>query len=115
MAEYKFEREARTASSEQYAIEDESGDEIGRVDIHFTGSTIVQATLCVPADFDDEEIQNLIGEIDERLVLTNDPYREDFVVTVWRGTPAGVYSEEQEDEEDEKEEEEQSNGRAPIV
>jgi hypothetical protein len=112
MAEYQFERESRTPFSESYSIE-ESGDAVGRVDIHFTASSIVYATLCVPADFDEDDVEDLIGEVDERLVLTTDPYRDDFIVTVWRGAPAGVYSEEEEEEEEEEDEEEGngSNGR----
>ena len=116
MTEYQFERESRTPYSESYTIE-ASGDVVGRVDIHFTQSSVVHATLCVPTDFDDDDIQDLIGEIDERLVLTTDEYRDDFVVTVWRGVQAGVYSEEEEEDEEEEEEEEEdeetngSNGR----
>jgi hypothetical protein len=115
MAEYQFEREARTPYSESYVI-DSDGDAAGRVDLHFTASGMAFATLCVPPDFDEDEIQDLIGEIDERLVLTTDPYRDDFVVTVWRGTQAGVFSEEDEDEDEGAEDEETAgNGRAPIA
>lgn len=113
MSDYQFERESRTPYSEAYTVEAD-GDVIGRADIHFTPSGIVYATLCVPQDFDEEGIQDLIGEIDERLVLSTDAYRDDFVVTVWRGVPAGVYSEEDEDEGDDEgedeEEEEKSRG-----
>ncbi len=117
MPEYQFERESRTPFSETYTVE-ESGDAVARVDIHFTSSSMVYATLCVPTDFDEDEIQDLIGEIDERLVLTTDPYRDDFVVTVWRGAQAGVYSEEEEDEdvdEDEEEEDEANGGNGRVV
>jgi hypothetical protein len=55
----------------------------------------------------EDEIQELISEIDERLVMSNDPYREDFVVTVWVGRQAGVYSEEDLEEEEEEEEQEE--------
>lgn len=114
MAEYQFERDVRTPYSEAYVIE-ERGEAMGRVDLHFAPSGVVQATLCVPADFDEDEVQDLIGEVDERLVLSADSDRLDFVVTVWRGTPAGVYSEDEdleELEEDEEEEEEAGgNGR----
>ncbi len=109
MTEYQFERESRTPYSEAYSIE-ANGDVVGRVDLHFTASSIVHATLCVSADFDDDDIQDLIGEIDERLVLTTDQFRDDFVVTVWRGVQAGVYSEEDEDDEEEDEEEEEASG-----
>jgi hypothetical protein len=92
MSNYGFEREARTASSEAYII-DVEGETIGRVDVHFLASTAVHATLCVPAQFDEDDIEDLIAEIDARLVLSHDSDRADFVVTVWRGTQAGVYSE----------------------
>jgi hypothetical protein len=108
VGDYQFERESRTPYSEAYAVDD-GGDVIGRVDIHFN-SGAVHATLCVPQDFDEDDIEDLIGEIDERLVLTSDPHREDFIVTVWRGVQAGVFSEESDDEEDAAE----SNGAGPF-
>jgi hypothetical protein len=110
---YQFERESRTPFSESYSVA-ESGDVIGRVDIHFAPSGIVYATLCVPQDFDEADVQDLIGEIDERLVLSTDAYRDDFVVTVWRGVQAGVYSEEEDDEDEDDGDEESApgNGRA---
>ena len=37
------------------------------------------------------------------MVLNAEPYREDFIVTVWLGRQAGVYSEEIDDEEAEEE------------
>lgn len=111
MANYQFERESRTPFSEAYTIE-QDGDAVGRADIHFTPSTIVYATLCVPQDFGDDDVQELIGEIDERLVLSTDAYRDDFVVTVWRGVQAGVYSEDAVDDLDE--EESGGNGHAPL-
>ena len=117
MAEYQFERESRTPFSEAYTIEDSGGDAVGRIDLHFTATSMVYATLCVPVDFDEEEIQDVIAEADERLVLTTDPYRDDFVVTVWRGSQAGVYSEDEDEDEDDEEEEAENggNGRAPIL
>src|SRR5712691_1081313 len=98
MPEYQFEREARTPYSEQWAIE--SGDVmVGRVDIHFT-SSVTFATLAVHTSVDDDAVQELIGEIDDRIVTTADPCREDFVVTVWRGEQAGVFAEDESDDED---------------
>jgi hypothetical protein len=102
MADYQFERESRTPYSESYIITSGSED-VGRVDIHFTSSA-AYATLCVPRQFGEEDVQELIGQIDERLVLPTDPYREDLVVTVWEGRQAGVYSEELEEGEEEAEE-----------
>jgi hypothetical protein len=96
MPDYRFEREARTAHSEQWSIETDEHS-IGRVDVHFTSSA-AHATLAVHVSVTDEDIQELIAEIDERLVLSADPYREDFIVTVWRGEEAGVFAEEGADE-----------------
>jgi len=107
MAEYNFERESRTPYSESFVIEADD-DDVGRIDLHYTPS-ITYGTLCIPDSLSEDEIQELISEIDERLVMSNDPYREDFVVTVWVGRQAGVYSEEdlEEEEEEEKEGEEE--------
>ena len=108
MADYNFERESRTPYSESFVIEAD-GDDVGRVDLHFTPS-VTYGTLCIPESFSEDDIQELIGEIDERLVMSNDPYREDFVVTVWSGRQSGVYSEEDLEEEEEGEEEEEMEG-----
>ncbi len=99
MATYVFERETRTTQSETFVIESD-GEEIGRVDLHYSGSTAF-ATLCVPESFDDAAIEELIGEIDERLVMSWDPLRDDFIVTVWAGHEVGVFSESGDDEDDE--------------
>jgi len=111
MPSYSFERETRTPQSETFVIEAD-GDEMGRVDLHYAGST-AYATLCVPGDFDDDAIEELIGEIDERLVMSWDPLRDDFIVTVWAGREVGVFSESGDDDDDDDEEDEdltESNG-----
>ena len=108
MAEYRFEREARTAQSEQWVIETQEHS-IGRVDLHFTSST-TYATLAVHTSIGDEEVQTLIAEIDDRIVMSADPYREDLIVTVWRGEEAGVFAEEA--DEDEGDEEDTAEGEA---
>jgi len=110
VTDYVFERECRTPYSECYIIE--SGeDEIGRVDIHYTPS-VAYATLCLGEDMTEEDFRELVSEIDERLVLTTDPFREDFVVTVWAGREAAVFSDE--DLEDEEGEEEEENGHRGV-
>ena len=91
MSIYHFERIARTPQSEQWRIETETSA-IGRVDLHFTGSK-VYGTLVVHTSVAEDEIEELIADIDARLVSTADEYREDFVVTVWRGTEFGTFSE----------------------
>jgi hypothetical protein len=102
---YHFEREARTPYSEIFVIENEAGEDTGRVDLHFTPS-VTYATLCLTEGFSEDDIQELIAQIDERLVMTTDPYREDLVVTVWTGRETGVYSDEDMEEDDEIEFEE---------
>lgn len=104
MGEYTFEREARTPYSEVFTIEGDDGSDVGRVDLHYT-PTITYATLCVGEALTEDDVQDLIGQIDERLVMTSDPYREDFIVTVWTGRESGVYSDEDETDEEEDEEE----------
>ncbi|HEX5140182.1 MAG TPA: hypothetical protein VFX19_04520 [Dehalococcoidia bacterium] len=104
MAKYIFERETRTPQSETFIIESD-GDELGRVDLHYSG-TSCYATLCVPTDFDDDSIEELIGEIDERLVMSWEPLRDDFIVTVWAGREVGVFSETGDDDDDDDEEDE---------
>lgn len=95
-----FERECRTPHSESYTILEDGGI-VGRIDLHYQG-TNVYATLCTTADANEARIQELIDAADELLVMTADPYREDFVVSVWRGSPAGVYSDSDGDEDDEE-------------
>ena len=92
MSGYQFERECRTMQSESYIVELDE-DEVGRVDIHYTAS-VAYATLCVGENLTGEDVRELISEIDERLVLTTDPFREDFVVTVWTGRETAVFSDE---------------------
>ena len=112
MSGYQFDRECRTPHSESYIIELDD-DEIGRIDLHFT-SSVAYGTLCVPESLTDEDTRGLISEIDERLVLTTDPFREDFVITVWSGREAAVYSDEdfegEEDDEGDEEDEEDAEG-----
>lgn len=84
-----FEREVRTPHSEAYTVLD-GGEIVGRVDLHLQAPTI-HATLCTTPDASDARIRELMDAIDEQLAMTADPYREDFVVTVWKGVPAGVY------------------------
>jgi hypothetical protein len=96
--EYRFEREARTPHSEAYAIEN-AEHSLGRVDLHFTNS-VTYATLAVHESLDEEAVQRLIAEIDDRLVSSADPYREDFIVTVWRGQEVGTYADEPDFDED---------------
>jgi len=102
MPRYEFERETRTPYSESFIISAD-GREVGRVDVHFTGE-MVNATLCLPDDVSEDDIQEVISEVDDRIVMTAEPFRDDLVVTVWIGRQAGVYSEEFEEEIEDEEE-----------
>ena len=84
-----FDREVRTPYSEAYTVLDD-GEIVGRIDLHLQGPSI-HATLCVTVETSDARIRELMDAADEQLAMTADPYREDFVVTVWKGVPAGVY------------------------
>jgi hypothetical protein len=98
MPEYRFERECRTPFSEVYLII--AGEEQkGRVDLHFSPS-VVYATLCVGEDMNPEGIRDLIDIIDEELVMSADVVRDDFIVTVYQGREAGVFSDEELEEEE---------------
>ena len=99
MPEYRFERECRTPFSEAYLVT-EGEDQVGRVDLHFT-TDVVHATLCVRESLTAEEIRELIDVIDEELVFSADVDRDDFVVTVYQGREAGVFSDEELEEEEE--------------
>lgn len=98
MADYHFERECRTPYSEVYSITKDE-ELVGRVDLHYTPS-VVHATLCVGEGVTADGIQDLIEAIDEELVMSADVYRDDFIVTVYQGREAGVFSDEEEVEED---------------
>ena len=101
----RFERTVRTESSEIFNVYG-GARRIGRVDLHYARFE-VHGSLILDVDLTDDELQQLIDQIDEELVQTHDPEREDFLVTVFKGEELGFYSDEfeSEDEEDEEEEE----------
>lgn len=101
MTDYNFEREARTPFSEVYTIDD-GEHSLGRVDVHYTSSA-TYATLAVHTSLSESQVQELLSEIDERIVSSADPYREDLVVTVWRGEELGVFADDTDYEDDEDE------------
>ena len=112
MTDYRFEREARTPHSEAYAIDD-GEHSLGRVDVHYTSSA-TYATLAVHQSLDEDAIQQLIAALDERIVSTADPYREDLIVTVWKGEELGVFADESDFDDDLDEDDDEpapGNGR----
>jgi len=102
----RYDRVCRTSHSEAYLLS-EGDDPFGRIDLHF-GSSVVHGVLIVERDLADEQLHGLVQRIDDDLVWTADQPREDFLVTVYRGTESGVISDrdaaEDEDEENEDDE-----------
>lgn len=90
MRSFRFERDCRTPFSESYTII-EGESPVGRLDIHFT-QNLVHATLCVSESLTQEAIQELIETIDEELVDAVGVAREEFIVHVFQGREAGVFS-----------------------
>jgi len=88
----RFERNVRTESSEIFTIYG-GARRVGRVDIHY-GRFEVHGTLLLEVDLTDDELQQVIDQIDEELVQTHDPEREDFLVTVFKSEELGFYSDE---------------------
>ncbi len=90
---FHYERESRTPQSECFLIENEEAS-MARADLHYTPA-VVYGTLCVPDSWSEADIQDVIADIDDRIVRSADPFREDFVVTVWAGREIGVYSDDE--------------------
>lgn len=101
----RFERQVRTEASEVFTVFG-GARRIGRLDVHYARFE-THGTLLLEVELTDDEVQQLIDQIDEELVQTHDPEREDFLVTVFRGEELGFYSDEYESDDDEDEEEEE--------
>lgn len=98
MESARFERSVRTESSEIFSVYG-GARRLGRVDLHY-GRFEVNATLLLEVELTDDELQQLIDQMDEELVQTHDPEREDFLVTVFKAEELGFYSDEFESEDD---------------
>jgi hypothetical protein len=103
--ELRYDRVCRTSHSEAYLLS-EGDDPFGRIDLHF-GSSVVHGVLIVERDLADEELHGLVQRIDDDLVWTADQPREDFLVTVYRGTESGVISDNNGDEDEDKDEDDE--------
>lgn len=102
MSHFTFERECRTPHSEAYTIL-ESANPVGRLDLHFT-PTVIHCTLCVSESLTQEIIQELIETIDEELVDAVGLEREEFIVHIYQGREAGVFSDHEYGEDNEHDE-----------
>ncbi len=90
MAEYDFEREARTPYSECYTVV-ENDRSVGRLDVHFA-APIIHATLNINESLTGEDIQNLIDTIDRDLLDAAGIVRSEVIIHVHQGRDLGVYS-----------------------
>lgn len=90
MTDLELIRQYRTPNSEGYLLRNGS-DDLGRADLHY-GFESVFATIIILKDLQESEILSLIEVIDERVVLSAESAREDFYVTVYRGTEVGFYT-----------------------
>ncbi len=98
----KLVRVVRTESSEIYIIWQEDA-RLGQADIHF-GLDLIHATLLLEKDLDADQIADLVDQIDQDVVSSHLPQfaREDFLVTVFRGSELESFSDGEPDvEEDE--------------
>src|SRR5439155_26925158 len=96
----RFERQVRTEASEVFVVYG-GARRIGRLDLHYARFE-VHGTLISEVELTDDEVQQLIDQIDEELVQTHDPEREDFLVTVYRGEELGFYSDEYDSDDEEE-------------
>lgn len=101
MESLHFERQFRTETSEIFQIWG-GARRLGRVDIHY-GRFEVSGTLLLEVELTDDEVHQLIDQVDEELVQSYDPEREDFLVTVYKGEELGFYSDEYEEGDEEEE------------
>jgi len=96
-----FERQFRSETSEIFQVW-AGARRIGRVDLHY-GRFEVSGSIVLEVDLTDDEVHQLIDQIDEELVQSYDPEREDFLVTVYKGEELGFYSDEYEEGDEEEE------------
>ncbi|HEX8832788.1 MAG TPA: hypothetical protein VF719_01245 [Abditibacteriaceae bacterium] len=104
----KLVRVVRTDTSEVYIIWQED-TRLGQVDIHY-GYDLIHATLILEKDLTPEQQTDLVDQLDQDVISSHLPQfaREDFLVTVFRGTELESFSDgepEVEDDEGESDEE----------
>ena len=102
-SDLRYDRVCRTPQSEAYLLS-EGDAPFGRVDLHF-GTSVVHGVLIVEREISDEDVHGLVQRIDDDLVWTADRPRDDFLVTVYRGTERGVISDSDDEEEEQDDEE----------
>lgn len=103
----KLVRVVRTESSEVYIIWQDDV-RLGQVDVHL-GMDLIHATLIIEKDLTPEQQADLVDQIDQDIVSSHLPQfaREDFLVTVFRGTELESFSDGEPDIEDDEDDEEE--------
>jgi hypothetical protein len=104
----RYDRVCRTPYSEAYLLS-EAEQPIGRIDLHF-GASVVHALLIVERELPEAELRALVQRLDEDLVWTADQPREDFLVTVYRGSEVVVVSDEGDEADDEADDDDDDRG-----
>ena len=89
----KLVRVVRTNTSEVYIIWQED-TRLGQVDIHYGYDHLIHATLILEKDLTPDQQSDVVDQIDQDIVSSHLPQfaREDFLVTVFRGTELESFS-----------------------
>ena len=103
----KLVRVVRTETSEVYIVWQDD-NRLGQVDIHY-GPDLIHATLILEKDLDAEQQADLVEQIDQDVISSHLPQfaREDFLVTVFRGTEMESFSDGEPDVDDDDDGEEE--------
>jgi len=98
----KMVRVVRTETSEVYIIWQDDV-RLGQVDVHY-GLDLIHATLVLEKDLTPEQQSDLVDQLDQDVVSSHLPQfaREDFLVTVFRGSELESFSDGEPDVEDEE-------------
>jgi hypothetical protein len=99
----KLVRVVRTETSEVYIVWQDD-NRLGQVDIHY-GPDLIHATLILEKDLDAEQQADLVEQLDQDVISSHLPQfaREDFLVTVFRGTEMESFSDGEPDVDDDDE------------
>lgn len=92
MEPVKFVRVVRTPSSEVYVLWNDS-QRLGQLDVHYAHD-VIHATLVLEQHLTLDDQEQLVHQIDQDIVSSYLPNfdREDFIVTVFRGTELESFS-----------------------
>jgi hypothetical protein len=103
----KLVRVVRTDTSEVYIVWQDDA-RLGQVDIHY-GYDLVHATLMLEKDLTADQQADLVDQLDQDIVSSHLPQfaREDFLVTVFRGSELESFSDGEPDVEEDADDEDE--------